>query len=69
MKEKRYARALTVALITACFGLWCCVGVFYLFWGKTPVTQLLPGVILLAALLLAVPVALLIGKGGRGEEK
>ena len=67
MKEKRYVRALKVALVTACFGLLCCVSVFYLFWGKTPVAQLFPGVIFLAALLVAVPVVLAIGKMQRNK--
>ena len=66
MKEKRYVRALIVALITASFGLLCCVSIFYLLWGKSTVTQLFPGVIFLAALLLAVPVLLLIGKQKHG---
>ncbi|MBQ6065857.1 MAG: hypothetical protein IJK89_03470 [Clostridia bacterium] len=50
MKDKRYVRALIVALISSCIGLLCCVSVFYLFWGKVLAAQLLPVLIFLAAL-------------------
>ncbi|MBQ6117598.1 MAG: hypothetical protein IJK98_00045 [Clostridia bacterium] len=63
MKEKRYLRALTVALAAACAGLLCCVSVFYLLWGVTTLTRLLPGVIFLAALALAIPVCLFAFRG------
>lgn len=48
MKDKRYVRALFIALVASGIGLLCCVSVFYLFWGKVLATQLLPLLIFVA---------------------
>ena len=51
MKEKRYVRALFVALVASCIGLLGCVSVFYFLWGRVLATQLLPAVVFLAVLI------------------
>ena len=62
MKDKRYVRALFIALVASCIGLFCCVSVFYLFWGKVLATQLLPVLIFAAAFIPALIVcAIVIG--------
>ena len=66
MKEKRYVRALILALVASCIGLLCCVSVFYLFWGKVLATQLLPVLIFAAAFIPALIVcAVVIGAKNR----
>ena len=59
MNEKRYVRALRVALITAGFGLLCCVSVFYLFWGRSSAAQLLPGILFLLSLVVTTLILLI----------
>lgn len=53
MKEKRYVRAIIVALTAACIGLLLCISAFYLFWARSSVVRLLPAVLFGAFLVLA----------------
>lgn len=62
MKEKRVSRALKLAVICACVGLFWCLAVFFALWGQNPVMKLLPFVLFAAALAAAIPVAVIVGR-------
>ena len=56
----RMKRAALIALVTTAFGLLCCLAVFFLLWGTSTATRLLPGILFLAGLAVALPVILLV---------
>ena len=59
MNEKRYVRALKIAVISVGFGLLCCVSVFYLFWGRSSAAQLLPGILFIFSLAVSTVILLI----------
>ena len=62
MKEKRVFRALKLAVICACVGLFWCLAVFFLLWGQNAAVKLLPFIFFVAAFVVAIPAAVIVGR-------
>ena len=56
----RVKRAALIAMVTTAVGLLCCLAVFFLLWGTSTASRLLPVILFLAALAVTIPVFLLL---------